>query len=504
MSPSRKRARGAMPMAAGVVVSASFLVCGSVMPALADDEVVVDRGAASAAEAGSWQSVDDSVSAAPSDLAAKVDANDRARVVALRDEDGVPTFDVKNVKGRAQAEAVVAEVQARDETLAVAVEEKKKLISSSAADATATNDPYWGSAWGLTRLGAEGAWQVASGAGQTVAIVDTGSAAEPDLAPQLLTGWDFVADREGGQSDQNGHGTHVAGIVAATAGNAIGASGLAPAAKILPVRALDSAGQGYWSDIASGIIYAVNQGAGVINLSLGGHADDPNLKAAVDYATSNGRTVVAAVGNDGSGALTYPAAYPGVIGVSATNQSDGIASFSNFGSAVDVAAPGVGILSTVPGGYASMSGTSMAAPFVSASAALIRSAAVSHGLGAVNVEAALKSTAIDLGAPGRDVYSGSGRVNPRDAMCGSGACAVGLNPTATLKKQKLTVRLNRAAVQQVVLQKKVGKVWKRVTVKLTATNGVVSFKVKRGTSYRYVIPTTTDTLMVKSKSIRAR
>ncbi len=504
MSSTRKRARGAMPMAAGVVVSASVLVCGSVMPAVADDEVIVDQGAVSAAGAGSWQSVDESVSTAPSELAAKVDANDKARVVALRDENGVPTFDVTNVKGKAQAEAVVAQVQAKDETLAVAVEEKQKLITSTPGQAQATNDPSWGSQWALTKLNAESAWQIASGSGQTVAIVDTGTSAEPDLAPALLTGWDFVTDQEGGHGDQNGHGTHVAGIVAAAAGNAVGGSGLAPGAKLLPVRALDAAGAGYWSDIASGIIYAVNQGAGVINLSLGGHSDDPNLKAAVDYATSNGRTVVAAVGNDGSGALTYPAAYPGVIGVAASTQSDGIASFSNYGPAVDVAAPGVGILSTVPGGYASMSGTSMAAPFVSASAALVRSAAVSRGLGAVNVESVLAATATDLGSPGKDLYSGSGRINPRAAMCGAGACAVGLNPTYTLKKHKITVRLNRSAVQEVVLQKKVGKVWKSVTVKLTGANGVVSFKVKRGASYRYLIPTTTATLMAKGKLIRVR
>ena len=124
------------------------------MPAVADDEVIVDQGAVSAAGAGSWQSVDESVSTAPSELAAKVDANDKARVVALRDENGVPTFDVTNVKGKAQAEAVVAQVQAKDETLAVAVEEKQKLITSTPGQAQATNEPSWGSQWALTKLNA--------------------------------------------------------------------------------------------------------------------------------------------------------------------------------------------------------------------------------------------------------------------------------------------------------------------------------------------------------------
>ena len=497
MFPARRSVAGTVPAAAGVLVTLSVLLGGILSPAAATSD-------SASTESPSWNTVDESVSAPPSELAAKVDSNDKARVVAVKEGDGAPVFDVTDVKGKTQAEAVVANAQAADGTLAVAVEEKQRLVSTADVAASATNDPNFGSQWGLSRLQAEASWQVSRGAGQTVAVVDTGVSPEPDLAPQLLTGWDYVAGHADGRSDSNGHGTHVAGIIAATANNGLGGSGLAPSTKVLPVRALDASGSGYWSDVANGIVYAVNQGAGVINLSLGGHSGNASLQAAIDYATSNGRVVVAAAGNDGTNVPNYPAAYPGVIGVAASDQSDAVASFSNSGSAVDVTAPGVGILSTVPGGYASMSGTSMATPFVSAAAAMIRSAAVARGLGSVNVESVLASSAIDIGAHGRDLTSGAGLINPRNALCSVSGCTFGLKANIAVKKTTLTVRLNRSAAQQVILQRVVGGKWKRVTAKSTAANGVASFKVKRGSSYRVVAPPTAVTSAATSKSVRVR
>lgn len=473
----------------------------------AEDEVKSDQAVASVPD---WTEVDESVTTAPSELAADVDHNDKARVVTVKEDGGVPVFDVTTVKGNAQAQAVVAEVQAADGTIAVAVQEKQQLIASTSKSAAAdartnsTSDPLFGSQWALSTLGAESAWGVAAGTGQTVAVVDTGTSREADLAGSLLVGWDFVNGRADGRLDPNGHGTHVAGVIAAAANNGLGGAGLAPGAKVLPVRALNSAGSGYWSDVANGIVYAVNQGAGVINLSLGGHAGDASLQAAINYARSNGRVVVAAVGNDGSSAPTYPAAYPGVIGVAASDQVDGVAGFSNSGVAVDLTAPGVGILSTVPGGYASLSGTSMAAPHVSAAAALLRSAAVSRGLGSVDVEAALRATATDIGAPGIDSSSGAGRINPRTAMCSVGACAFGVKAKVTIKKKKLIVRLNRAGIQRVILQRKVGKKWKRVAIRSTTAAGTATFKIKNGSSYRVIVPATAGFAAATSKPVRGR
>jgi len=467
-----------------------------------------------------WAEVDESVNAPARALTSELDSNDKARVVTVKDVDGAPVITSSAVRGRKQATAVVEHEQAGQDTVAVAVQRKQHLLASQsnvltlarasktrAAKARAGNsrDPYIDSQWALRTLEADSSWSVADGSGQTVAVIDTGVSREPDVARNLLVGWDVIRGRSDGRNDQNGHGTHVAGVIAAEANNGIGGAGLAPGAKILPVRALDTNGNGFWSDVANGIVYAVNQGAGVINLSLGGDTDDPSLRAAINYALGNGRIVVAAVGNDGTGAATYPAAYPGVIGVAASDGADRVASFSNHGQAVDLAAPGVGILSTVPGDFASSSGTSMAAPFVSATAALLRSAAVARGLGHVDVQQALRSSAVDVEARGFDARSGAGRVSARGALCAVGACAFGLKAVVTMKKRKVIVRLNRDGVQRVVLQRKVGKKWKQVRVRMTAATGVATFKVKkRAKPYRVVVPATNETSAAVKRPLKFR
>ena len=163
----------------------------------------------------------------------------------------------------------------------------------------------------------------------------------------------------------------MAGIIGATKDNGVGVTGIAPDATLVPVKVLDDSGSGWNSDVASAIVWAADADIDVLNLSLGGPSD-PALKTAVEYALAKGSTVVAAAGNSRQegNAANYPAAYPGVVAVAATAFNDTSGSFSNTGSYVSVAAPGVSVLSTVNGGYAAWSGTSMATPYVAGIVAL--------------------------------------------------------------------------------------------------------------------------------------
>jgi subtilisin family serine protease len=309
-------------------------------------------------------------------------------------------------------------------TAASSVETAKKRKSKR------SNDSLRGRQWALTRLRAEKVWRKSSGRRVVVAVVDTGvQASHPDLKGRVLKGRDFIdSDRSAG--DRNGHGTHVAGVIAARANNKRGIAGLAHSSRILPVRVLNSAGQGNTVDAANGIVWAVNKGADVINLSFAGPDLDPHMQAAVDYAVRRGVVVVAAAGNQGcSGPTTYPAALPGVIGVAASNRYNRVAPFSTCGTAVDVTAPGVSIQSTMikrPSstlpcsygrGYCQMSGTSMASPHVAAAAAIIISR-TRHRLSAGSVAQLITSRATDIGAPGYDVSSGSGLLDVRRSLIG--------------------------------------------------------------------------------------
>jgi thermitase len=290
------------------------------------------------------------------------------------------------------------------------------------AQPTPLNDPYYGSQWGLSKIDAPAAWDAATGSNIVIAIVDTGiDLTHPDLscADKLTAArWNFVANNSTPQDD-NGHGTHVAGIAAACGNNGKGVAGVAWGAQLMPVKVLDSNGSGYYSDIAAGITYAVDHGARVVNLSLGGAGSGTVLADAVQYAHDHGVLVVAAAGNCAQGGSScgnlgnpamYPAAYPTVLAVAATDSGDNWASFSEHQPYVDVAAPGVNIYSTLRGGnYGSMSGTSMATPHVSGLAALLWSLAPS--LTVDQVESLMESTADDLGTPGKDDYFGYGRIN---------------------------------------------------------------------------------------------
>ena len=242
----------------------------------------------------------------------------------------------------------------------------------------------------------------------TVAVVDSGvDATHPDLAGRVLPQIDLVDDPWTG--DPTGHGTHVAGIIAASLDGA-GVAGLANEVNILPIRVMDATGSGDFLTIASGIVEAVDQGAKVINLSLGSEYSSDIITVAVGYAVDSGVTVIAAGGNSYAegNPVEYPAALPGVIGVSSVDR-DGLSSvFANSGSYIDIAAPGEAILSTVPGGgWDYLDGTSMAAPFVSATAALVRVA--NPSLTKAQVDTTLLATARDdADGDGRDNWFGHG------------------------------------------------------------------------------------------------
>ena len=263
---------------------------------------------------------------------------------------------------------------------------------------------------------------------QVVAVIDSGiNGQHPDLVGRTVWGHDFVSNTgivTGAASDDNGHGSLVAGIIAAQANNTEGIAGVAWNSKVMPVKVLDSAGQGTDSNIIKGINFAVDHGAKVINLSLGGPGDNPALHDAVTYAVGKGAVVVVAAGNSGADEPEYPAAYPESIAVGATDTSGRITDFSTHGTWVDVAAPGWDILSTgTPDAQGNIyyydSGTSFAAPIVAGIAALIKGQ--NAALTPAQVAARLRSTARDAGPRGIDPFYGAGVVDATNALGGGWA-----------------------------------------------------------------------------------
>jgi len=281
-----------------------------------------------------------------------------------------------------------------------------------------SNDPYFvqGSQWHLSKIQAPTAWDTTTGSStQVVAVIDSGvRASHPDLVGKVMVGYDFVAN-DNDANDENGHGTGVAGTLSPGSNNQIGVCGVAWANPILPVRVLDANGSGNYSAIANGIIYAADRGAKVINLSLGGTSSSRALQDAINYAWNKQCVIVAAAGNNGSNVAFYPAACTNVVAVSATNASDTRPTWSNFGSYVDVSAPGVDILSVYgTDQYAAWNGTSFSSPVASGVVALM--AAANSTLSNVQLVDLLIKNSDDIGALGKDVYYGSGRVNANRAV----------------------------------------------------------------------------------------
>jgi len=272
----------------------------------------------------------------------------------------------------------------------------KNPDKASAAHAGFPSDPCYRYQWHLNQIGLPAAWKLGQGAGAVVAVIDTGVSRVPDLAgTTFVPGYNFVNDSEDA-SDDHGHGTHVAGTIAQSTHNGLGVSGVAFKASIMPLKVLSARGSGSMAAIAQAIRFAADHGAQVINMSLGGPMPVGAIGSAVKYAHAKGVTVIAAAGNDGRGKVSYPARYPGVVAVAAT-QFDGTTTFySNWGPEVDIAAPGGntrvdqngdgkpdGVLQNtiVPGNisqndYLWFMGTSMAAPHAAGVAALIVGAGV--------------------------------------------------------------------------------------------------------------------------------
>lgn len=278
------------------------------------------------------------------------------------------------------------------------------------------NDPDWSNQWGPQKIEVDSAWNMTLGDPSIlVAIVDTGiDWNHPDLADNYVPlGYDWV-NNDPDPMDDHGHGTHCAGVIAAVANNSVGIAGLAQV-RIMAEKCLDESGSGSSSDVARAIIHAVDQGADIISCSLGSYRKNTLLYESVRYAHERDVLVVAAAGNDAIDSKHFPAAYDEVLAITATDQNDAPASFTNFGFWVKVAAPGVDIYSTIwDDSYAYASGTSMAAPHVSGVAALIWSQF--PNMTRDQVWAQLQNAVDDLGNPGFDVYYGFGRINARKAV----------------------------------------------------------------------------------------
>jgi subtilisin family serine protease len=275
--------------------------------------------------------------------------------------------------------------------------------------------------WGVKRIGAGNVHTSNKGTDIKVAIIDTGiDYTHPDLDANYVDGYDFV-NGDDDPMDDHGHGTHVAGIIAAE-DNGFGVVGVAPEAKLYALKVLDSDGSGYVSEVIFAIQWASDpDGDGsasdrldIINMSLGADKGNIFLKWACNLAYDDGLLIVAAAGNDYGGAVDYPAAYDSVIAVSATGSNDELAWFSSTGKQVELAAPGVSIKSTLLGeGYGEKSGTSMASPHVAGVVALVW--AVNTGWENDDVRVRLRDTADDLGTTGWDSEFGYGLVNAAEA-----------------------------------------------------------------------------------------
>lgn len=281
------------------------------------------------------------------------------------------------------------------------------------------NDPYLGSQWHLGKIGTAAAWDVTQGSGVTIAILDSGvDAAHPDLAGRLVSGWNFY-DGNADTSDVYGHGTAVAGAAAATLNNGAGVAGPAGQARIMPLRVTATTGSATTSAIAQALTYAADRGARVANISFAA-SGSATVQNAAQYMKSKGGLVLVAAGNNGADIAIAPTTT--LITVSATDANDLKASWSNFGSAVAIAAPGQDIWTTTRGGgYQAWWGTSLSSPVVAGVVGLMMAAKPT--LSSAQVESLLFSTAVDLGTTGRDSSFGHGRVNAAAAVQAAMAAA---------------------------------------------------------------------------------
>jgi serine protease len=322
------------------------------------------------------------------------------------------------------------------------------------------NDPYYSYQWHMSRIGMENAWDESTGAGITVAINDTGvKQSLADLAQtNFVSGYDFI-NNDSDPTDDNGHGSHVCGTVAQSTNNSVGVTGIAYNCSIMPVKVLNASGSGTYTQIIDGIYWAVDHGADIINMSLGGSSGSSALQNACEYAWNNGVVVVCAAGNDSSSAPHYPSYYSVCISVSAIDSADGLASYSNYGSSIDICGPGGdtvdrngdgyidGVLQNTfdssGDGYFFYYGTSMACPHVAGVAASVW--AIDPGLTNTEVRNILETTAEDLGSSGWDQYFGHGLVDAYAACIEAGGTP-DIDPPVISNVQAVDITHNSATI----------------------------------------------------------
>ncbi|MFM8657827.1 MAG: S8 family peptidase, partial [Chthoniobacterales bacterium] len=342
----------------------------------------------------------------PADGADEAAVQGSLKAAGAREIGRVPQIGVRILQVPAQAEARVIAALSNNPNIEFAEPDYIANIILT------PNDPYYSAyQWHLPKVSAPSAWDTTTGSSAvTVAVVDSGvQANHPDLVGRVLAGYDFV-NNDSDPADDNGHGTAVAGVAAAKGNDGIGVAGAAWNVAILPVKTMNSSGSGSYSAIANGITYSADRGAKIINLSLGGTLSSSTLQNAVSYAWNKGSLLVAAAGNNGSSTTVYPAAYPNVVAVSATTSADTLASFSSYGSFVDLSAPGQDITTTwIGSSYVTISGTSFSSPLTAgvAALALSRTPALSNA----QISSLLTGNTDDLGAVGYDTFFGSGRLN---------------------------------------------------------------------------------------------
>lgn len=285
-----------------------------------------------------------------------------------------------------------------------------------AQGATTPNDPDFSSQWHLAAISGPNAWSLTTGvSGAPIAIIDSGiDSTHPDLSGKIMAGWNFVTGTSN-TADDLGHGTAVSGSVAAATNNGTGVAGVTWGNPIMPLVVLDSSDWASYANIASAITYAADHGARVINISISGTSASSTLQSAVDYAWSKGAVIFAAAGNNSSSSPMYPAACNNVVAVSASDKNGVFASFSNYGSWIDLSAPGNNILTTNQGGgYGYWYGTSFASPIAAGVAALVLS--LQPSLSNSALVSLLEQNADDLGTPGWDQYFGYGQVDAYKAV----------------------------------------------------------------------------------------
>jgi subtilisin family serine protease len=337
---------------------------------------------------------------------------------------GQSNMHIVDLPANASEKAVVALLK-NHPNLKYAELDKRVAVSAT------TNDTYLGSEWHISKIGADVAWDKTQGAGVTIAILDSGvDGTHPDLAASMVPGYN-IYDNNTNTADVCGHGTKVAGAAAASANNAAGVAGVAGQAKIMPVRiAYVDPTYGcyaYYSTIASGITWAADHGARVVNVSYAYLPTSSAVISAANYLKSKGGLMFASAGNYARDEGFTPT--DSMISVSATDSNDNLAGFSSFGNFVSLSAPGAGIYTTVQGGsYSAVNGTSFSAPVAAGVAALMMAA--NPSLSNTKIESLMYSTAVDLGAAGRDAAFGYGRVNAAAAVQAAASSAAPVDSTA--------------------------------------------------------------------------